>query len=200
MKIETLLTTLQVSRGQYTGYEVITKNEDGDYLVDADLTMDGNNITDVVEIQFHNVSHKITDDGGAINLDVETDSAVFIRINDTVEYSFARNLMQIHGARITGLDELFGLTETNSLDDTTSGWIYNSPTSHRLAINSVNKLQIAANVTSFEDNPVDMKSISLPNRPDNNVGRLFMRRNSSAKTEFCILFNTGNVIVIAREP
>ena len=194
------MTTLQVSRGQYTGYEVITKNEDGDYLVDADLTMDGNNITDVEEIQFHNVSHKITDDGGAINLDVETDSAVFIRINDTVEYSFARNLMQIHGARITGLDELFGLTETNSLDDTTSGWIYNSPTSHRLAINSVNKLQIAASVTSFEDNPVDMKSISLPNRPDNNVGRLFMRRNSSAKTEFCILFNTGNVIVIAREP
>ena len=200
MEIESLLTILQVSRGQYTGYEVITKQE-GEYLADADLNMDGNDINGLEDISFNDhPDRNIINTGGTLQIEVESGAVVEINIANTDEYTFTNTTLDIHGGIISAIGLLQGETRANKIDDTTAGWLYDAPTSHRLAIDGENKFQIAANITSHEDNPVDMKAIATPGAPANNVGRLFMRNNGSGKTEFCVRYNTGAVQVIATEP
>lgn len=55
--------------------------------------------------------------------------------------------------------------------------------------------------TSTTQGYIDIKnSDSDPSAPSDNFGRLFVRLNGSAKTEFCVRFNGGAVQVIATEP
>jgi len=46
----------------------------------------------------------------------------------------------------------------------------------------------------------EMAEITAPTAPGANKGRLFMRDNGSGKTQLCVRFNTGGVLVIATQP
>jgi hypothetical protein len=46
----------------------------------------------------------------------------------------------------------------------------------------------------------EMTEITAPGAPANNKGRLFMRDNGSGKTQLCVRFNTGGVLVLATQP
>jgi len=46
----------------------------------------------------------------------------------------------------------------------------------------------------------EMKEVSTPAAPDANKGRLFMRDNGAGKTQLCVRFNTGGVLVIKTQP
>jgi hypothetical protein len=46
----------------------------------------------------------------------------------------------------------------------------------------------------------EMKEITNPLAPAANHGRLFMRDNGSGKTQLCVRFNTGGVVVIVTQP
>ena len=200
LKIESLLTILQVSRGQYTGYEVITK-VNGVYTADADLDMDGNDITGLEDISFNeHQDRNIINTPAKMQIEVESAAVVEIVIDDNEEYTFTSTTLDMHGGILSEIGLMQGETTRNRIDDTTDGWLYSTDRLHRFAIGGENKIQIAATAISFEDTPVQMKAIATPPRPANDIGRLFMRNNGSGKTEFCIIFNTGAVQVIATEP
>lgn len=46
----------------------------------------------------------------------------------------------------------------------------------------------------------EMREISAPGAPAADKGRLFLRDNGSGKTQLCIRFNTGGVVVIVTQP
>jgi len=46
----------------------------------------------------------------------------------------------------------------------------------------------------------ELTEIAAPGAPGANKGRLFLRDNGSGKTQLCIRFNTGGVVVIATQP
>ncbi|MCD4785377.1 MAG: hypothetical protein K8T10_16280 [Candidatus Eremiobacteraeota bacterium] len=46
---------------------------------------------------------------------------------------------------------------------------------------------------------VDIEEIEIPSNPDADTARLFVKDNGSGKTQLCVIFPTGNTIVIATE-
>jgi hypothetical protein len=46
----------------------------------------------------------------------------------------------------------------------------------------------------------EMKEISTPQAPTSNRARLFLNDNGSGKTQLCVRFHTGAVVVIATQP
>jgi len=215
------MTQLYVSRGQYTGYETITKTG-ANYVLDADLDANGNNIMmggglfdteggnillgggDISEIDdiFFNVNaaREIRQNAGSMQLRMETGSVLDVVINSVTEYTFAATTLDLGGNILSEVALIQGLTTTNKLDDTTSGWIIDGPTSCRIAILGVNQVQIADGIISFADCYVDMQEQTAPAAPAANNGRLYMKDNGSGKTQYVVKFNTGAEQVIATQP
>jgi hypothetical protein len=47
--------------------------------------------------------------------------------------------------------------------------------------------------------PIDLPEVSTPTNPSSGIGRIFMRDNGSGKTQFCVIFPSGSVQVLATE-
>jgi len=208
------MTQLYVSRGKYSGYEVIGK-ESGTYEADANLSMNGNNIdidggnillgggdlSEVDDIGFNaDTDRNITNSASTMQIEVETGAVVDININNTDEYTFTSTTLDMHANILSEVALIQGDTTTNDIDDTTSGWIIDGPTSLRIAIASVNQMQIADGNISLEDCFVDMQEQSAPSAPASNTGRLYMKDNGAGKTQYVVKFNTGAEQVIATQP
>jgi len=195
------MTILQVSRGQYTGYEVITKIG-GVYDTEGiDLLLGGADLREVDDILFNIDSDRnITNSASTMRAEVESGAIFIVNIANVDEYTFTASAFDVGGNIISEVALIQGLTTTNKIDDTTSGWIYGAPTSHRFAIGGVNKFQIANGITSHEDNFVDMQEQSDPLAPGANTGRRYMRDNGAGKTEYVVRFPTGAIQVIATQP
>lgn len=249
------MTTIYVSRGQYSGYEVIAK-VGGVYDVDANIDMNANDITDLDDITFTNAGQALNSDTAGLHFTLPSGDVLDLTINSVLEYAFSSTTLDVKGNDIIGWDDLIGvittreirnnassmqmimesggvldviinsvteytfaastldlggnilsevaliqgLTTTNQLDDTTSGWIINGPTSCRISIGSVNQVQIADGTISFEDCYVDMTEQTAPSAPAANTARLYVDDNGAGKTRLNVRFNTGAVQVIATQP
>lgn len=190
---------IKVSRGQYQGYETILKSGSV-YLADANIDLNGFDLINVDDILSNITNREIRGVAAGYEIRMPSGEDLDIIINTVTEFTFASTTLDLLGNFLSGVGLIQGVTTTNDIDDTTSGWIYGAPTSHRFQIGGVNQLQIANGNISVEDCFIDMTEQTLPAAPAANVGRLFTRDNGAGKTQLVVRFNTGAEQVIATQP
>jgi len=85
-------------------------------------------------------------------------------------------------------------TDTVSFSGTAS---FSGETSFSNTVSFTGNVNIssALKTTSY----IDIEVIEIPSNPDNNTARLFVKDNGSGKTQLCVIFPTGNAIVLAEE-
>jgi len=192
---------LYVSRGKYSGYQVIAKNPTSYDTEGINLLLGGADLTEVDDILFNvNSDRTISNSASTMQIEVESGAIVEIAIANVVEYTFTATTLDINSGIISEIGLMQGATSTNKIDDTTSGWLFGVPTSYRFAIGGVNQVQIADGNISVEDCFIDMKEQTLPAAPAANFGRLFTRDDGSGKTQLVMRFPTGAEQVIATQP
>jgi len=193
------VTQILVSRGQYDGYDVLLKAS-GIYEVDANIDMNGFDILGWDDLIGQITTRELRNNAASMQVLVESGAIFEILINSTIEYTFTNTTLDLLGNILSGIPLMQGLTTTNKIDDTTSGWLYGAPTSHRFAINSVNQLQIADGQISIEDCFIEGTEQSDPSAPTSNKFRIYGRDNGAGKTQVVVRFNTGAIQVISTQP
>ena len=193
------MTAIYVSRGTYAGYDVILKDA-GVFEADANIDLNGNDIIGWDDLIGSIAGREIRNNASSMQLRMESGGVLDVVIDSVIEYTFAASTLDLGGNILSEVALIQGLTTTNKLDDTTSGWIINGPISCRISIGTVNQMQIADGNISVEDCFIDMNEQTLPVAPAANVGRLFCRDNGAGKTQLAIIFNTGVEQVIATQP
>jgi hypothetical protein len=194
--------TFWVARGDHaaTTQEIMDALANGSGAMGANLDMGGFDIINVDDIISNVSGREIRSQAGGYAIRLESGSVLDVVINNVVEYTFAPTTLDLLANILSGINLMQGVTTTNQIDDTTSGWIFTSPTSLRMQIGGTNKMQINATTISIETQFIEGQEISDPAAPAANSGRLYFRDNGSGKTQLVVRFNTGAVQVIATEP
>lgn len=165
----------------------------------ADLDMGGFNIKNVLEIKSTTAGVDLLSSATGWDIEVPTGATVDIIINAATEYTFTSTTLDMGQNILSNFALLQGITTTNQIDDTTSGWLFGVATGHnyRLAVNSVNKATLDTNTLDLavdidmNGNYIDFDQIAAPSNPAAGTRRLF---TDSATGELSVRTSGGTTV------
>ena len=200
------MTTIYVSRGTYAGYDVILKTG-GVFEADANIDLNGNDLTDVDDIDFLVSGQSLNTDTSGIHLNLPTGDIFDITINSQQEYDFDATELDMHSNDInnTGL-VTFASTSTGgttavTISSLTGSMYFNVPSTDNFFfnVNGANIFDLDASRLDLNDHFLQMTEMTAPTGTSN-IAKLYAQDNGAGKTQLMVIFGSGVAQQIAIEP
>lgn len=190
---------LKVTRGNYTGYTVVSNP------VDADIDMDGFDITDADDYIFRESGQEIRSTTSGLDLRLPTGDSLNISINSTTEWNFSSTELQTNtnninfGQTVNGQGQVF--------ESLASGLDLNLPNGDDFDVwidDAGGTLQVeytfGASAFQLWGNYVEFTEDTAPGNGSANTARLYAVDNGSGKTQLAVKFSSGAAQVLATQP
>ena len=147
--------TIKVTRGQYTGYQAILKAA-GVYDVDANIAMNGFDITELDDLNFNEAGQNLLSDTSGLHLAVPTGDVFDILVNGVTTATFSNTGVDFQNTDLSNIDDI-STNAAQALNSDTSGWTLNVPTGDyfQITVNSVNKGKFDVNGLNMQSNYID---------------------------------------------
>lgn len=200
------MTQIKVSRGTYTGYDVILKTG-GVYPFDANIDMNANDITDLDDITFTPSGQALNSDTSGLHFTLPSGDVLDLTINSVLEYGFSATEMNLNsnGLNTIGL-MTFASTSTGGTTAVTisslSGSLYfNVPSTDNFffSVNGVNIFDLDADRLDLNAHFLQMTEMTAPTG-SSNIAKIYAQDNGAGKTQLMVIFGTGVAQQIAIEP
>lgn len=190
---------LKVTRGNYTGYTVVSNP------VDVDIDMDGFDITDADDIIFRESGQEIRSSATGLDLRLPTSDVFKVIINSTEEWEFTSGELKTNTNNIN-----FGQLNNGQnqvLESLSSGLDLNLPNGDDFDIwidDSGGTLQIEYTFSSTKldlwGNYIEFTEQTAPGAGSANTARLYAVDNGAGKTQLVVIFSSGAAQVLATQP
>lgn len=194
---------IYVSRGKYTGYQVVAKVA-GVYEADANIDLNGNDLTDVDDIDFLQSGQAINTDTSGIHITLPTSDLFDITINSGLEYDFTATELDLHGNDLDAIGTMTfdsvgtGGTSTVTISSLTGSLHYNVPSTdnHFFKVNGTTIVDIDENRLDINDHFLQMTEMTPP-AGSSNIAKIYADDNGAGKTRLLVVFGTGAPIQLA---
>lgn len=200
------MTTIKVSRGTYTGYDVILKTG-GVYSVDANIDMNANDITDLDDISFTLTGQDLNSDTSGLHFTLPSGDVLDLTINSVLEYGFSATEFNLHenGINEVGLmtfaSTSTGGSSTVTISSFTGSLHYNVLTgdNHFFRVNGNPIVDIDEDRLDINNHFLQMTEMTAPTG-SSNIAKVYAQDNGAGKTQLMVIFATGSAQQIAIQP
>lgn len=190
---------LKVTRGNYIGYTVLTNP------ADADIDMDGFDITDADDYIFRETGQEIRSTVAGIDLRLPISDTFNISINNTTEWNFSSTELQTNANNINFGQSVNGQGQV--LESLSGGLDLNLPNADDFDIwidDSGGTLQIeytfSASKLDLWGNYVEFTEATAPANGSADTARLYAKDNGAGKTQLAVKFSSGAEQILATQP
>lgn len=190
---------LKVTRGNYTGYTVLPNP------ADANLDMDGFDITDADDYIFRETGQEIRSTSSGIGIWVPSGDVIDFVINSGVEWTFNTTEVETNGNDIN-----FGFavnSQNQMIESLSTGLDINLPNGDDFDIwiddaGGTLQVEYTFSATSLDlwNNYLYLNEITAPGNGAANTCRLYCDDNGSGKTRLMAVFSSGAAQQVAIQP